>query len=260
MARRRAGLTDDQVIKGGPVPPGADPDGTVPAETPESDPPAPKMTKVKVGNLEIEVPEEAAAAMQAEREAAQRAIEAREEMLRTVRTPERPSEPPRPANGKDPEEELDELMFTNPREYRKRLQERIMQEAENRYSAAETTRSFWDWYWQVNPTLKRLEHDVISEALFNRNLKQLQNLPLREAAVRLGAMVRDYLKTLTGETSPERKQEPRKPNRTTTLEGGSGNPRLERPVATGEDEPSLGDLIKARQNKIRGGGSRTQAS
>lgn len=262
MARRRSGLTDDQVIKGGPVAPGADPDGNVSAEpSAEPDPPAPKMVKVSVGGIDVEVPEAAAAAMEAERQAAREAISSREELLRNAsRQPDPMQDNPRPTSGKDPEDELDELMFTNPREYRKRLKENFMREAETRYSAAETTRSFWDWFWQVNPTLKRLEHDVVAEALFNRHLQNLKNMPLRDAAVKLGGLVRDYLKTLTGEAPTAPKAEPRKPNRTATLEGGSGNTRPSAPTNQDDDEPSLGDIIKARQNKIRSGGSRTQAS
>lgn len=156
---------------------------------------APKAEKVSVGGKEFEVPADLAAAIKAARsEAESKTTEgaAREAELRR----QLEAATKKPATGddkgdKDPNDELADLIFTDPKAALKALESRIMAAVEGKTAMKSAQAAFWQQFYEKNPELKGAE--LVVEGVMGKNMGVLNPLPVEKASERLAELAHETL-------------------------------------------------------------------
>jgi hypothetical protein len=173
-------------------------------------PPPPPTERVRVADQEYEVPPAVAVQVrqweqaQARLDAIERAHQASEQWRQGVERAVSGEQPP-------PQDELETLWFSNPREAARRLQEQVTQQVEARYQARESTQAFWGTfegeYPELGPQRKLVQYLLATEP----GLGQLPNSP--EGRSQLAKAAREWgLSAMQGArqsgTAPVRQQVP----------------------------------------------------
>lgn len=147
------------------------------------------------------------------------------------------------------EDDLDDLLFTNPAEYRKRIKEDIVNEVRSEYTQDQKERNFWAEFYRDYPELVGVE-DIVKSVL-DTNIHSIGNLPAHEGKKQLADLTNHRILAIA-----QRHGGNPNPNTTTQLEGGAntGNPtvpeqqRQNNEIDDGEGLPkSLSEAIKERQ-------------
>ena len=207
-------------------------------DDPPDDPPAddeddePELVSVFVGGKTVKVSQDVAEALEAERAAMNK-----------------PKEPVEPSRRDDDEDDIDDLIWTDPKEYRRRIAEDIKTELRQEYDKDQSEKSFWDGFYSENPELK--EDDAIVQAVLNKNMPSLGDLPVAEAKKRLAELTQQQILSIAQRHGGGKRQK----NKSATLEGGqisdkmpSDGGKKPKDVVTGEGLPkSLGEAIKQRR-------------
>jgi hypothetical protein len=190
-------------------------------------PPAPPTERVRVADQDYDVPPAVAVQVrqweqaQARLDAIERAHQQTEQWRQGVE---------RAVSGEpvQPQDELETLWFSNPREAARRLEERVTQQVESRYQARESTQAFWGTfegeYPELVPQRKLVQYLLSTEP----GLGQLPNSP--EGRSQLAKAAREWgLSAMQGArasgTVPARQQVP--PVETGTRRRSAPAPRQE---------------------------------
>lgn len=215
MAKRSVGKP---VMEGGP---GGLQDGAIIEEKPQGEP--------EVAEEEVEEQPEAAAKpdpladMKAELAAMRAELAANRPPAK--RAEEKPVPPVEP--------DWEELLYKNPKEYARLMRESIRSEIttdlRNEYQSATSEDKFWSQFYKLNADLE--QDDDLVRATLQRNLKDLENLPVETAAKKLADLTRDRILryagggkqptgkkvVVEGQNSPKPKPEKQEQNKVVTL-------------------------------------------
>lgn len=191
----------------------------------------PETVKITIGGHTVEVSKEVA--------------EAYEQEETTRRSVEQESPKKKEESEQTGQDELAELLFTDPKEAIKRIQEQTKTELREEYQMDKSREAFWDMFYQENPELK--EDDSFVKSTLNTNMSVLENMKGKAARDRLAELTqREILKIAERHSKGTSK-------RTTanTLEGGTASKRKQA-IVEEEEKPNkrpltLGDAIKQRR-------------
>ncbi len=119
--------------------------------------------------------------------------------------------------------------------------EETKRELTQQYQRDQSTRGFWDGFYQANPKLRDVR-DVVEKVL-ERNLGTLSPMPVSDAMTKLAELTNERLDQIASIKQSRRK---------VAVEGASGGqPALITPRApANENVTTLSDLIRARKNRI----------
>ncbi len=159
---------------------------------------------------------------------------------------------PQPASKQQsaPADELADLMYTDPAEYTRRVEERILGKVTTAYSQRQQMDGFWQTFYEQNPQLKKAE--VIVKSVMDRDWGEIKDLPLNESSRVLADRASEEIVNITGGKAPSKaaKSEPAAPT--------SG-----KATETPDDEPvagSLSEILKQRRARRRKAEGRGPAS
>jgi hypothetical protein len=190
-------------------------------------PPPPPTERVRVADQDYDVPPAVAVQVrqweqaQTRLKAIERAHQQTEQWRQGVERAVSGEQP-------QPQDELETLWFSNPREAARRLEERVTQQVESRYQARESTQAFWGTfegeYPELVPQRKLVQYLLSTEP----GLGQLPNSP--EGRSQLAKAAREWsLSAMQGArasgTAPARQQVP--PVETGTRRRSAPAPRPE---------------------------------
>lgn len=136
-----------------------------------------------------------------------------------------PAAAPAPVIDADPDRELAELMFQDPRTAIKVLKQEAKQEFKRELDQDNASRDAWTKFYETHPDLKGLEDMVGTQA--NKMAQRIAKLPLEQAMKELGTAVRGRLATIRG-TPTTGEPLPKGPAVTAGSSGGQG-PKVEVP-------------------------------
>lgn len=154
-----------------------------------------------------------------------------EELRSQVRQPE-------PVQPEPPQDDIDELMWSNPSEYRKRLTEDIKTELRSEYTQAQNWRDFWSDFDRENPSLA--SHHHIVEAVMRQHWNDIEKLGGKTGRDKVAELTKADLLSLVP-------QKPKKADDSNTLEG-AGADVLPMPTRS-EPDGSLSAALRARAQK-----------
>lgn len=196
-----------------------------------------ELAEVEVGGQVFKVPAEAARVWQTERAARFREREPA------------PVQPAPPTQGQEVED-FSTRLFTDPENAIKEVVERAKKELRDEYQANESTKTFWDTFFDENPELKK-SRDVC-EFVAGRDVREVESMGLTgkpardELARRIRGFILDAAKTIRPEGANPREG-------ANSLEGGTGSlapvkekkPEKEQP----EKPQTLGDALRERRKR-----------
>lgn len=139
-------------------------------------PPPPPVERVRVADQEYEVPPAVAASLRAMEQQQQRleqierAHQDNQQWRQGIERAVSGDQPP-------PQDEIEQLWFTNPSEAARRLQERTVQQVETRYQAQERERTFWGTFDTEHPELAPQRSLVQYLLATDQTLATLPNSP-----------------------------------------------------------------------------------
>lgn len=150
--------------------------------------------------------------------------------------------------------DFDKELYTDPKkvfgQFRDEIKAEIQQEMTDKYNADQTMKDFWTTFYSENKDMKGKE--LLVDAVFQRALKDIGELPIPKAKEELASRVRTEALKISGGTN--RDADTSKRNRT-LVEAGSG------PASRGGEgrqnsgertiPNSLSALIRSRQNARR---------
>jgi hypothetical protein len=226
---------DQDVIVGGP--------GLEAPEPTQSEPAQPSRQRVKLAGREFEVdPELAAALEEREREFQRKLSQQGAELgqLRQMVTHRNaaPAAPAAPAQADD----LETLIFVEPKKAIERVKSEIRQELEQRYRQDQFWRDFWQGFDRAHPDLAG-ERELATVVL-QRHFPELSDLPITQAIDQLGDRVRREIIRLAAKA-----QAKREPTAGAVVEGGVGPAGRPRQQPEEKGPKSLSDLIRERRAK-----------
>lgn len=151
--------------------------------------------------------------------------------------------------------DFDKELYTDPKkvfgQFRDEIKAEIQQEMTDKYNADQTMREFWSSFYTENKDMKGKE--ILVDAVFQRALKDIGELPIGKAKEELASRVREAALQISGTRG---RQDGSSSERNRTLvEAGSGpasrggeggRERTERVIPN-----SLSALIRSRQNARR---------
>lgn len=207
--------------------------------------PAPKMVDVTIGGRQFQLEESAAAALQAQQETFQ------EELAKMRETPHPSQSAASDEGGDDSEEdELLDLMLSNPREYHNRLKKEIRDEVRGEYIEEQSRKAFWDLFYEENDDL--VPYKTIVNAVLQERFDEFGNMKGKQAIKPLGDAVREVLMGIAGSKFKSGKK-----SAANTLEGSGSSasgssgtePENEGEGKESEDEKplSLSQILKERK-------------
>lgn len=223
------------------------------AATPAAAAATPTTVEVEIGGVKHKVDPAIAAAMKASAdaatEAATKAAEATAQ-LDEVRK-KLPKEAPTTA---EPGDDLDTLLFTNPKEALSRVKEEAKAEIRAEYQQSEAQKTFWSNFYEANPDLVGCE--MVVRSVSTRDFASLRDLSVEKAAEKIAEnAVKELLKM--GVTKKSGKKAPVSEGGTerTPRKSDSGN------VSESSRPPvSLSSIIKDRQKNRANAQRQTRAA
>lgn len=194
-----------------------------------------EYVKVKIDGVEYTVTKEVAAAMEERERGFQRKL-----TEQAVEITSRYKQPQQVSNAQPVEDNLDVLLFENPKEALKKLEDRIITRVATAYNAEQGVRDFWGAFYQENEDLKR--YDRIAKVLLNEHFNEWANLPSATARQRLAQAVRDeVLNIVEGHTGT-------RPQRSRTFVESSNSGTRPAPRQPAPAKPkTLSEVIHARR-------------
>lgn len=224
---------DDSHIQGGHGNP------TPPPDLSRSDD-EPTMVSVVVGGVAMDLPEDQAALVQAEQEAARQVIQG----LQVVE----PSSDDR-LNDDDPT--AADLLFTDPAAAIAKITKEVTDTVRGEYRQDQASKDFWGDFYRENNDLR--EEDHIVRAVLDRDMDTLKNLTGKGGRDKLAELTKGEILRIT---EKHQKGKKKKADDTTTLEGGGADDAPTSPDNPPKEPsgrlPTLGDAIKERRlNRAR---------
>jgi hypothetical protein len=228
---------DQDVIVGGP--------GQEAPEPTQSEPAQPPRQRVKLAGREFEVDPELAAALEEREREFQRKLSQQGAELGRLRqmvgyaTAAAPTAPVSPA----PTDDLETLIFVEPKRAIERVKTEIRQELEQLYRQDQFWRDFWHTFDRAHPDLAG-ERELTTVVL-QRHFQELSDLPITQAIEQLGDRVRREIVRLVSKTQAAR----REPTAGAVVEGGIGPTSRPRPQPEEKGPKTLSELIRERRTK-----------
>lgn len=148
----------------------------------------------------------------------------------------------------DDEDDASEL-FSDPKGYlakaKERLTREIMGEIDAKAQLKEARTKFWSRFYEINDDIKT-DHQLIVDAVMNRDYEELIALPVGEQFTELGERARKELLKFAGQ---KRDSQPRQ---RTVVEGADttsrqGSAEGDRPAADEDKVVSIADILKAQR-------------
>jgi hypothetical protein len=210
-------------------------------------PAAPAPVEIELDGKKLSVQPEVAAALKVAKDAAAAAGVAAKEVetrLNAQLEELRKKLPGTPAATPNPEDDLDTLLFTNPKEAAKRIKEEAKAEIRAEIGVTTAQTNFWTDFYGEFPELK--DDDLVVKAIMNRDYEDLRPLKVPEAIKKLGESAQKYLM----DRGVERKKQKKDPG----TEGGNQPSARGPKKAEGERSqtaPSLSQVLKERQQARR---------
>lgn len=204
---------------------------------------APTTAEVTINGKKYVVDKAMAEALEAESAKQREILEAAREAARKAAPRDN-----KPESTKKPEEDDADLLFTDPSAFKRKLREEIETDLRGEYEREKQREAFWDRFYKVNDDLKK-DHQILVEAVMNRDYQELVTLPVGDQFTKLGDRVRDELLRLAGKSRSDQ------PSKRTVVEGADNDTPRKAPA---DDEPagddkvvSIADVLKAqRQARI----------
>lgn len=192
-----------------------------------------ELVEVEINGVKHMMPKEAAEAYQSQLDT----------LMATNYQPD-PEPEPEPNSTPDQDEEMAELMYTDPKEYTRRLTESIREDLKTEYSQDQQQRQFWSDFYSKHEDLNRSRDHAIVLAVMEQNMSALKGMDQEAASDKLAELTREKILAIAssfGAKSPKTKSE--------TLESGPG------PTPAPEPEPepnvhSLSQSIKERRKRF----------
>jgi hypothetical protein len=219
---------------------------------PTPPPPAPSTERVRIEDAEYDVPPAVAAQVrsweqaQARLDAIERSHQQTEQWRQGVERAVSGEQP-------QPQDEIEQLWFTNPSEAARRLQERTVQQVESRYEAQQREQRFWGTFEQEHPELATQRTLVQYLLSTDQTIATLPNSPEGRAQLAQAARERvlGWMQGMRGSGQAPRGQQVA-PVETGTRRRSPAAPRQERP----EGPQSLKELqemrsLQRRQARLR---------
>lgn len=177
---------------------------------------------------------------------AQRQEPVRQQPAQPAQQVQQPQERRQPGSGIDFEKDL----YIDPKkvfsQFGDEIRAEIRQELTQQYNADQTMRKFWDDFNSKNEDLRG--KDLVVQAVFNRDLKEIGDLPIPKAIDALADRVRNEIVSLTGKR-PARDGENSARQRTLVEAGNGPAPRggAERQSQERVIPSTLSGIIRERQ-------------
>ena len=164
-----------------------------------------------------------------------------ESLRRQIPPDKRPAAtPPSNTPEEDPEDaEMENLLFSNPKEAAKRIRTKAVAQAKAEmtamYQRDQNTQKFWTNFDKKYPDLAG-DRDLV-ELTMNANLPILVNIPVEDAMKKVAELTRDRISRYTqGRPRPKR-----------AFAEGAQPPAARQPAAQETKIPSLSDIVRARR-------------
>lgn len=109
--------------------------------------------------------------------------------------PPPPPSPPAATTATDPEAELDNLWYTNPRKAAELIRNSVKQEIYREYQAEQSQRQFWSQFYESNPDL--VKADSFVKATLNQYASMLAPLDVATGQAKLAELTRTSLLAAT---------------------------------------------------------------
>ena len=147
--------------------------------------------EIELGEAKFAVPPAVAAALKEARAQAAAAGESvREIEQRLTAQIEALKKPAPPQEDADPQD-MDVLLFSNPKEAVKRIKAEIREEIRGEQAITQAQNAFWSAFYEEYPELK--EDDLVVKAIMNREMGTLKPLKIEKAIKVLGEESQKYL-------------------------------------------------------------------
>lgn len=252
QARRPQPLTPPPAMTGGP---GVDPEPELPVDPspgPETLPPEPTGTSIKIGGREFTVDPELASALEGRETEFNRKLSDQGREVGDLRAWRRQIETqlaPKPPNQ---EYDYDTQIFERPREALGRFRQEIVSEIEQKYQGEQTQRRQWETFYKNNADLadeerlvKSIAQDLIHQGWGTREASEIPAFMDELAKQARSELLRIARKAHEAEAPGERL-----PRGRTPVESGGGRRTPEAPAPTGPT--TITAMIQARQRKRSG--------
>jgi hypothetical protein len=141
--------------------------------------------------------------------------------------------------------DIGDMWWENPAEAVNKLKSDFDKEVDKKLQQKEYERNFWESFYTSNPDLRQFKDEVNSIA--SRNMKSWYDLPTDEAAKKLSASTRDYIKSVRDRMTDGKPM----PERGSDVTLGATHQEVQMPVLSPEDAAGVSfvDQIKSLRRK-----------
>lgn len=135
-----------------------------------------------------------------------------------------------PPSAKDELDEIEDMIFTNPKEALKKHADYILNKVEDKRSALERRTQFWDTFYTENPDLKGLERVV--KSVEKEKVDELRPLSVSEARKKLAEESRKMVNLVKDRVGVKREELPA--GGATIIGSGGHSPSTKQPAGGGQ--------------------------
>lgn len=202
--------------------------------------PAPEPVEVKVGDKTLKVDKATADALTAYQAAQDAAGVATKAEIKKLADQLAKLAPVKAANSEPAPTDLDQLIFTNPKEALRLIKAEVLAEVNGELGKTSAQQAFWTEFYRQNANLQ--EHDWLVKAVMTREFKTLAPMDVPSAIKHLSTTVKGDILKLGGK-SPS-------PAKNPGLEGGNELARKSSNAAdVSESSPTEGGLTSVLKQR-----------